>query len=136
MPRPSASTVKTPGVVDAPKSEDAENGETDMDELAKGAPDLDGGHTTPAPAPTQGTAAPGADQVTMSLADLQSLIAGEVAKAVAAQRPASGEVAPPAKLPDQSEIDRSKIVRPTLSAQGYVVPIGYGEPADPSIKRI
>lgn len=133
MPRPSAQPVKTPGAVDAPTSDAiADNGETDMDKLAGNAPDLDG----VAPVTAPGTTAPTGETITLTLADLQALVAGEVSKAMAAQRPASIADAPPAKLPDQSEIDRSKIVRPTLSAQGYVVPIGYGEPADPSIKRI
>lgn len=70
--------------------------------------------------------------VTMTVAQLTATVQREIANALAAR-----QAGPPkeADLPDQSEIDPRTITRPTLSKQGYVVPIKYGEPADPSIKR-
>ena len=119
-----ATNVRTPGVAtppeaDAPVVPTTANGETDADALADAAEDLDGGAPVAAAA---GDLPP----------DLQSMVDAAVAKGVAqalhAQRVATSHPVTAAELPDQSEIDRKTITRPTLSKQGYVIPDGYGEP--------
>lgn len=109
------SKIKTPGV-----TTEQTDSETNIDSLADASPGLDDG------------AVP--ENVTMTVSQLQALISAEVSKVISAQRPAEINAAP-AALPDQSEIDVKTITRPTLSKQGYVVPEGYGEPANASIKR-
>lgn len=126
MARNPSIPVKTPGV----QSPAADEGETDMDALEAGAASLDDGAAS-APAAQAG----GETKVTLTVAELQHMIAAEVNRVVAAQRPPSAPLPEP-ELPDQSEIDTKAIVRPTLSKQGYVVPEGYGEPVGNGVKRI
>lgn len=119
-----AASVRTPGVMSPPP--DDGRGETNADALADGAAPLD-----------DGAAALGEPKlVTLTQQQLDAAVARGVAQALAAQRRAEASPGrPEVPLPDQSEIDPAKIERPTLSRQGYVVPVNYGEPADPSIKR-
>lgn len=125
MPRPATSTVATPGVPTT------ENGETDADTLAADTSDFSSGDEAAA-AKAEGEAA---ETVTMTKAELQAMLNSAVAQGIAAARAPTRKASPEANLPDQSEIDRAKITRPTLSKQGWVLPHNYGEPADPSIKR-
>ena len=67
--------------------------------------------------------------------DLAAIVAAEVAKALRAQAQASRPLTE-AELPDQSEIDQTKITRPVLSKQGYVVPAGYGTPAAEAARAV
>lgn len=129
MPRNPSTPVKTPGVQSAAPQDDGK-GETDMDQLAEGAADLDDGE--PAAPQATGAASP---TVTLTVVELQHMIAAEVNKVVAAQRPASAQ-RPEPELPDQADIDPKGITRPTLTKQGYVVPESYGEPAGNGVKRI
>jgi hypothetical protein len=122
-----AASIKTPGMPDpVPKGDE---GETDADAAMAGAPDFDdeAKPAKPAKAP-----ALNANELPP---DVQAFIADAVARGIAqglaAARgtPSAGVSAP--ELPDQSEIDPKKIDVPTLSKQGYVIPIGYGEPKAP-----
>jgi hypothetical protein len=109
--------VQTPGVVPAPVDTEA-----DADALLRESPDLDEGGSQP---PRSNN-----DMLTVTRGEIQAMIAAAVGKALA-PRPPRQE----ADLPDQSQVDPRTIERPTLSRQGWVVPLKYGEPADPSIKR-
>jgi hypothetical protein len=113
------SAVKTPG-------EPA--GETEADRDVAGAEGLDDNPLEDGRPKT----------VTITQAQLDEMLQRAVAQGVAMSR---APVAKPvdAELPTQAEvlkgIDQGKIKVPTLSKDGYVVPLNYGEPADPSIKR-
>lgn len=68
--------------------------------------------------------------VTLTPQQLQAMIDKAVAQHANAQRVAQRNPRNPDEdLPDASAIDPSKIKRPTLSKQGYVVPKDYGVPA-------
>lgn len=126
MSRSAAAPVATPGVHATPTTD---SGETDADAVMAGAPDLNDGAPQARPDPKGKT-------VTMSQAELQAMLNQAAAQGAAAvHRAAAPKANPDAELPDQSEIDPAKIKSPTLSKQGYVVPLGYGEPANPAIKR-
>ena len=71
--------------------------------------------------------------ITLTAAELQAMVAAEVAKAVKAA-PAKAVKASIADLPDQSEIDSSKIKSSVLSKQGWVVPDSLG--ANPAAKAL
>ena len=127
MARPASSTVATPGVPLAVMA----GAETDSDALTAGAADLNDGPAVEAPAK-----AAKAKSVTMSQDELQAMLNQAAAQGAAAvHRAAAPRTATAEDLPDQSEIDPAKITSPTLSKQGYVVPLLYGEPANPAIKR-
>jgi hypothetical protein len=131
MARNPSTPIKTPGVQSTEPPQDDGRGETDMDALAKGAADLDDGAGD---APRAVAGAEAAPTVTLTVVQLQAMIAAEVSKAVGASLP-TGTPRPEPDLPDQSDIDPKKITRPTLSKQGYVVPENYGEPAANGVKR-
>jgi hypothetical protein len=65
--------------------------------------------------------------------DIQALITEGirkgVAQALATQRKATTEPVTQGPLPDQSEIDAFAIKKEVLTAQGYVVPAQYPQPA-------
>jgi hypothetical protein len=128
MPRPPTAPVATPGVPSVAPADD-----TDGDQVTGRAAGLDdtGG------APNAGSQAPSKTlTLTMTQAELQAMLNQAAAQGAAAvHRAAAPRAAPEADLPDQSEIDPAKITSPTLSRQGYVVPLHYGEPANPAIKR-
>ena len=124
MPRPATASVATPGVPSEPPDE------TDGDAATSGAADLSDG-TAPAAA-----GEPGAKNVTMRQTELQAMLNQAAAQGAAAvHRAAAPRADPDAELPDQRDVDPAKIKSPTLSRQGYVVPLNYGEPANPAIKR-
>lgn len=128
MPRPSSAPVATPGVQSA-------DTETDGDKLTDEAPGLDDGAAAVPKGKDKGKDKT-VTQVTLTQEELQAMLSQAAAQGAAAvHRAAAPRVNPDADLPDQSEIDPAKITSPTLSRQGYVVPIGYGEPANPAIKR-
>lgn len=67
--------------------------------------------------------------VTLTPQQLDAMVQSAVAKFAAAQRQAAKNPANPDEdLPDAAQIDPAKILRPTLSKQGYVVPKDYGKP--------
>lgn len=125
MARPASATVATPGVASsAPAAEDISG-----DAAMVGAAALNDG-----PAEAGAQTAPGS--VTLSRDELQAMLSQAAAQGAAAvHRAAAPRASQPEDLPDQSEIDPAKITSPTLSKQGYVVPLNYGEPANPAIKR-
>jgi hypothetical protein len=98
-----------------------------MDALEAAAPGLDEGPEPAAPDRAQEQA------VKVTPAQLAAMVDQAVERRMGAKLPLPGAEA---EIPDQSEIDPAKITRPTLSKQGYVVPTGYGEPANPAIKRV
>lgn len=144
-PRTSRVTaVRTPGEAapaanPAPQPDPATpvtaDGETDADALAAAADDLDDG------AGDDAGGQPGGGEPTITLtqaqldAAIQRAVNGAVAHTLASQRAASQPMRD-AELPDQRDIDRTKIERPVLSKQGYVVPEGYGEPKSPAAKQM
>ncbi len=126
MPRhPRIQNIRTPGATvmtdedkqqldDEAEALDAHllsNGDTEMSE-----------DTVPAAQPTLDTAP-----------DIQALIAEGirkgVAQALATQRKAQSAPVTAAVLPDQSEVDAFSIKKEVLTAQGYVVPAQYPQPA-------
>lgn len=124
MPRPATASVAMPGV----PSEKTD--EVDGDAEMSGAADLSDGDA-PAASP-----APKGKNVTMSQAELQTMLNQAAAQGAAAvHRAAAPRADPSADLPDQRDVDPAKIKSPTLSRQGYVVPLNYGEPANLAIKR-
>ena len=66
------------------------------------------------------------ETVTVSKSELAALIASEVSKAIAQRPAAQSRAEQQANLPDQDSIDQTKISRPVLSKQGWVVPLKYG----------
>jgi hypothetical protein len=119
MTKPTArvASVKTPGVGSTP-----EDTEREGDALVDAAPGLDSGPEAKE------------QMLTMTAAQLDAAIKRGVRDEMNARAKAAAPIMT-ADLPDQSEIDPATIKRPTLSKQGFVVPLNYGEPADPSIKR-
>jgi hypothetical protein len=116
-----AASIKTPGMPDP-----VPEGETDADAAMAGAPDFDDEAKPAKPAALNANELP---------PDVQAFIADAVARGIAqglaaARGTPSAGVSTP-ELPDQSEINPKKITVPTLSKQGYVIPIGYGEPKAP-----
>lgn len=108
--------VRTPGVPMQPD----DGAETDADALSSDASDF--------AAPAEPVAANGGTTGGMP-ADLKAYIDAQIAAGVAAGLAASGvRKAPgaPAALPDQAEIDPTKIKDPVLTKQGYVLPATYG----------
>ena len=139
MPRPASAPVATPGVTSAPTTD---GGETDADAATAAAPDLNDGPPVDSEEPaTRGAGASKAKMtgkvtVTMTKDELQAMLNQAAAQGAAAvHRAAAPKASPEADLPDQSEIDPAKIKSPTLSRQGYVVPLNYGDPANVAIKR-
>ncbi len=127
MPRPRKNPPAVPGATTYAAATGAAASDTDTEAagnaLTAQAPDLDDGAGDPQ------AGVPRADRVvSLTQAQLDAAIASAVAKALQAQAAAqsAGPGEPP--LPDQSEIDPTKITRPTLSKQGYVVPADYGTP--------
>lgn len=113
--------VKTPGVIEAPAVE------TNPEELMAATPGFAPGDPSP-----KGLE-PGAF-VTITAEQLEAVVARSVNSALAARAAAAAPLKE-ADLPDQSELDPKTLKAMTLSKQGWVVPLSYGEPADPSIKR-
>lgn len=128
MPKPEATArnlqVRTPGAPVAPPPDDG-LGETDADALSADASDV----AIPTEA-AQPAAQPEAAPAAMAPADLMAFIKAEVAKGVAEGLAAAKRASMPSAvvLPDQSEVDPRTITSPTLTKQGYVVPIDYGRP--------
>jgi hypothetical protein len=120
-----AVSIKTPGMPDpAPEGDDRE---TDADAAMAAAPGFDDGAK-----PSAQEAKPAKLDANAMPPDVQAFIAEAVARGIA-QGLAAARGTPvgdtqAAELPDQSEINPKKITVPTLSKQGYVIPIGYGEP--------
>jgi hypothetical protein len=113
-------SIKTPGMPD-PAQDDGQ--ETDAEAAMAAAGGFDDSAPIAKAAKVDANAMP---------PDVQAFIASAVARGIAdglaAARGTAVGSAPAAELPDQSEINPSKITVPTLSKQGYVIPIGYGEP--------
>ena len=114
MAGPRNLSIRTPGVA------------LDLgDEVATREPEPEADQIEPVPAAAAGHLPP----------DLAAIVAAEVAKALRAQAQATRPLTE-AELPDQSEIDQSKITRPVLSKQGYVVPASYGLPAAEAARAV
>lgn len=105
--------------------------ETAAEEAALEA-EIAAGANEPAKPPVD-AAPPAGDKQPTSMAELQAYIADEIKKGIAAgireikraqlkQTPAAS-----AELPDQSEVDPTKIREMTLTKQGYVLPAKYGQ---------
>jgi hypothetical protein len=126
MPRPRKIRPSVPGDAAAPADTEAA-----ADALTAAAPDLDDGA-----AHAQADVPRAERVVSLTYAQLDQVVASAVAKALQARAAAqsAGPGEPP--LPDQSQIDPTTITRPTLSKQGYVVPLRYGEPSSPHVKRL
>ncbi len=144
MPRPAA-PVATPGVSSVSTND---GGDVDADAATAAAPDLIDGPADGEDIGSDQPAARGAGAskakmtgkvtVTMTKDELQAMLNRAAAQGAAAVSRASSPAAKPnpeADLPDQTEIDPAKIKSPTLSKQGYVVPLNYGDPANVAIKR-
>lgn len=112
MPRAKNASVKTPGVT-APTEPTAEEQAAALEAAVDDVSDVE----VPPPADMP--------------PDLKAFIAAEVAKGVAAgmktlKKAQADPRAPTVVLPDQSEVDATKIDKPVLTKQGYVVPKNHG----------
>ena len=107
-------TIRTPGAPTVPPPDDG-LGETDADALAADTSDV----------ALPETKAAGKEQtVTLSVSELQAMIAAQVQqglRSAGVRRPAE-----PERLPDQRDIDPTKIDKMVLTQQGYVVPSKMG----------
>jgi hypothetical protein len=113
MGRNASAPVRTPGV---PQTEaQGADAETDIEKAADAAEDLDDG------APVK------QEFITLTPKQLDEAIARGIARHNAAIATAAQPTEAP--LPDEKDVDPTKITRPTLTKSGYVVPVKYGEPA-------
>ena len=109
--------VRTPGVPVAAPEDDADEAPAEVSQPAE---------ATPA------AAAPAT--VTLTVEQLQAMVAAQVSAAMAAADVRKPAAAP--KLPDQSEINPDAIERMTLSQQGWVVPSRMGAVPDRLAKQL